>query len=136
VALLPLQDGAQPREGDVAFQPAVLRSVPEGHGIADHRAPGLLAESAAEETVVNATEFRMRAGDPRREPGYWAYFQRNGRGPMTALVSCPLCGKTSSLEKHDIDFRGLVQPVVLCGNDYCKWTTVLLLIDWDPFRRS
>lgn len=47
-----------------------------------------------------------------------------------ALVSCPSCGKISSLADHTIDPDGSVYPSLVCPFAICDFQEFVKLADW------
>ncbi len=65
------------------------------------------------------------------EQGSWKPKRVPGR-PLTAEVSCPECGKHSSMADHSIASTGEVTPDVMCPHGLCMWHAQVQLLGWVP----
>lgn len=64
-------------------------------------------------------------------PGRWRRLQ-TANGRASASVSCPACGRTSTLTHHRIGAGGEVTPSVICGYADCDFHDRLVLDGWRP----
>jgi len=55
-------------------------------------------------------------------------------GRWSAMLNCPKCGRTTSLNNHDVE-NGAVSPSVVCPYDGCDFHDYVSLIGW-PLRRD
>lgn len=60
--------------------------------------------------------------------GHWR--RASAGGKLTALVSCPVCGKIASLNDHEIAGDGSVSPSLVCPFA-CDFHEFVQLKDWD-----
>ena len=65
------------------------------------------------------------------ERGTWRRATITETGVKTAVVSCPLCGQSTSLSKHTIDRFGNVMPSLVCPIVSCKFHEYVILENWD-----
>ncbi len=63
------------------------------------------------------------------ERGTWKLKQVPGR-PVTAEITCPECGKRSSMADHSIDSKGQVTPSIICPHVPCAWHENVILAGW------
>lgn len=71
------------------------------------------------------------------KPGTWKGLQvpiegQPGKYIRKASLTCPECGRVSSLSDHTIDLEGLVQPSVVCPYEDCNFHEFIQLEGWDP----
>jgi len=61
-------------------------------------------------------------------PGEW---RRARRGQaVTALLTCPECGRSVSLSAHQIHVTGVVEPSFVCPYGNCEYHQHIKLDDW------
>ncbi len=51
-------------------------------------------------------------------------------GQRSADFTCPDCGQLAALTHHTIDWKGGVNPSVVCPNNGCKFHEYILLEGW------
>lgn len=54
----------------------------------------------------------------------------SSRGPATALMDCPRCGREGLLDLHDIAPNGEVRPSVVCPHAGCDFHDFVRLDGW------
>ena len=72
---------------------------------------------------------RNSIAEIEEEPGTYRKVQHAG-GFYYALLSCPVCGRVSSLKDHTVEENGEVNPSVVCGYEGCTFHEWVTLIDW------
>jgi hypothetical protein len=80
-----------------------------------------------------SSDLYMLARGSLEVKGQWE-LARTADGKLTALMSCPDCGRLLSLSGHSIDAKGFVSPSVVCDrpNGGCGFHKFIKLQGWQP----